>query len=233
MSQHSAASEPSSTQVGGGSAASANPETSDDAGAKTIAKAVFDGSFKTIERYVDILTGRGVEWGLIGPREPARIWGRHILNCASLSGLLPHGSTVMDIGSGAGLPGIPLAVLRPDLEMVLVESLQRRATFLDLAVDELGLADRVTVVRGRAEDQSMAVDVVTCRAVAPLEKLLKWTANHFLPDGALVALKGASANDDLAAAGRELARRRLTGTVVTVRADQRAEPTQAIVVRKI
>lgn len=139
----------------------------------------------------------------------------------------------MDIGSGAGLPGIPLAVLRPDLQMVLVESLQRRATFLELAVDELGLADRVTVVRGRAEDQSIAVDVVTCRAVAPLGKLLKWSANHFLPDGVLVALKGASANDDLAAAGRELARRRLTGSVVTVRADQRAEPTQAIVVRKI
>ena len=233
MSHPGTAPEPSSTEVGGGSTASPVLGGDQDAQARLVAEGVYGPQFGAIERYVDILTGRGVEWGLIGPREPQRIWSRHILNCAALSGLLPHGSRVMDVGSGAGLPGIPLAILRPDLQMVLVESLQRRAAFLDLVVSELDLGERVRVVRGRAEEQSITVDVVTCRAVAPLDKLLKWTGQHFLPDGQLVALKGATAAVDLADARKELTRRRLTGTVVTVRADQRAEPTQAIVVRKL
>lgn len=158
------------------------------------------------------------------------MWSRHILNCAALAGLLPDGARVMDVGSGAGLPGLPLAILRPDLEFTLVESLLRRATFLEQAVDELGLGDRVTVVRGRAEEQAGTVDIVTCRAVAPLEKLLRWTAPLFLPHGRLVALKGATAADDVAAAAKELRRRRLVAEVVTIRADQAAEPTQAIIV---
>lgn len=197
-----------------------------------VAERVFGDRFEQISRYVDILTSRGVEWGLLGPREPARIWSRHILNCAALGGLLPQGSSVMDIGSGAGLPGIVLAVLRPDLEVVLVESLLRRANFLELAVVELGLEDRVTVVRGRAEEQKRRVDVVTCRAVAPLEKLLRWSASAFLPGGMLVALKGESAQDEVRAAAKELDRRRLFAEVVQIRADQATEATQAIVVRR-
>ena len=201
-------------------------------GSSLVAERVFGERFEQISRYVDILTNRGVEWGLLGPREPARIWSRHILNCAALGGLLPQGASVMDIGSGAGLPGIVLAILRPDLEVVLVESLLRRANFLELAVEELGLGGRVTVVRGRAEEQKRHVDVVTCRAVAPLEKLLRWSANAFLPDGMLVALKGDTAADEVRATAKELDRRRMVAEVVQIRADQAAEATQAIVVRR-
>ncbi|MGA4670030.1 16S rRNA (guanine(527)-N(7))-methyltransferase RsmG [Propionibacteriaceae bacterium Y1923] len=203
-----------------------------EAAARDIARRVYGDQSETIERYVDILTSRGVEWGLLGPREPERIWSRHILNCAALDGLVPQGSRVIDVGSGAGLPGLVLAILRPDLEVVLVESLLRRATFLELAVDELGLSPRVSVVRGRAEEQKVTADVVTCRAVAPLQKLLKWTTPHFLPHGRLVALKGASAPEEVAAAAQELRRHKLVAEVVSIRADQEAEATQAIVVRR-
>lgn len=203
-----------------------------DATGAAIAQRVYGDAFPSIKRYVDILTSRGIEWGLLGPREADRVWSRHILNCAALEGLLPYGSSVMDIGSGAGLPGIPLAILRPDLEITLVESLLRRANFLELVVEELDLGDRVRVIRGRAEEQKLGFDVVTCRAVAPLDKLLKWSSRHFLPNGQLVALKGETAADDVRAAGAELARRKLIAEVRTIRADQEAEATQAIVVRK-
>ena len=109
----------------------------------TIAERLYGDSYKTIKRYVDILANRGVEWGLIGPREVDRLWERHILNSAALESLIPQGSRVADVGSGAGLPGTPLAVLRPDLEMTLVEPMLRRSNFLTEVVDELGLGDRV------------------------------------------------------------------------------------------
>ncbi|MGA4506696.1 16S rRNA (guanine(527)-N(7))-methyltransferase RsmG [Propionibacteriaceae bacterium G1746] len=204
----------------------------DDSAARQVAERVYGERFETISQYVDILTSRGIEWGLLGPREPERIWTRHILNSAAMESLLPRGASVMDLGSGAGLPGLPLAILRPDLRVVLVESLQRRATFLQLAVDELGLSDRVDVVRGRAEETRLAVDVVACRAVAPLDKLVRWSAGHFLPDGQLMALKGDRAEQDLADAAVELKRRKLRGEVLTVRADQLADPTQVVVVRR-
>lgn len=200
--------------------------------AREVAAAVYGQRFELISRYVDILTGRGIEWGLLGPREPERIWSRHILNCAALSELLPEGMDVVDIGSGAGLPGLPVAILRPDLQVTLVESLKRRSEFLELAVDELGLGDRVRVIRGRAEEQKLSPDVVTCRAVAPLDKLIKWTAPHFLPDGQLIALKGERAEAEVEEHASELARRRLSATVMSIRAHQLAEPTQAVVVRR-
>jgi 16S rRNA (guanine527-N7)-methyltransferase len=156
--------------------------------------------------YVDILAGPGVERGLMGPREVPKLWDRHILNCAVVAdpalGFIPMNSLVADVGSGAGLPGLVWALVRPDLTMVLVEPLLRRATFLTEAVVALGLTDRVTVVRGRAEKvmtnpEWSGVDVVTARAVAPLDRLLGWTIPLLKPNGRLVALKGSSAPTEL------------------------------------
>jgi 16S rRNA (guanine527-N7)-methyltransferase len=186
----------------------------------------------TIEAYVSVLATRGVEWGLIGPREVPRLWERHILNSAAIAGLIPSGATVVDVGSGAGLPGIPLAVLRPDLDVVLLEPLLRRADFLIQTVEELGLDDRVRVVRGRAEEHKSSYDVVMCRAVAPLGKLIGWTTRLFLPDGELLAMKGSSAPDEVAAARRELARAGAEASVLTVRAHEEAEPTYVVRVRR-
>jgi 16S rRNA (guanine527-N7)-methyltransferase len=157
-------------------------------------------------RYVEILAGPGVERGLMGPREVPKLWDRHILNCAVVAepalDLIPLNSLVADVGSGAGLPGLVWALVRPDLTMVLVEPLLRRATFLTEAVVALELTDRVTVVRGRAEKvmtspEWSGVDIVTARAVAPLDRLLGWTIPLLKPDGQLVALKGSSAPTEL------------------------------------
>lgn len=186
----------------------------------------------TIEAYVGILATRGVDWGLIGPREVPRLWERHVLNSAAVAGLVPSGSTVVDVGSGAGLPGIPLAVLREDLDVVLLEPLLRRADFLTQTVQELGLDDRIRVVRGRAEEHKASYDVVTCRAVAPLGRLVGWTSSLFLPAGELLAMKGSSAADEVTASRKELAKARVEATVLTVRAHDEAEPTYVVRVRR-
>jgi len=157
-------------------------------------------------RYADLLATDGVVRGLIGPREVTRLWSRHLANCAVLEELVPHGVVVADVGSGAGLPGLPLALVRPDLRVVLVEPLLRRATFLGEAVAALGLDDRVEVVRGRAEEQALSVDVVTARAVAPLDKLAGWTLPLARVGGTLLALKGEGAADEVAASARALER---------------------------
>ena len=162
-----------------------------------------------LQTYADLLADAGVTQGLIGPREVPRLWERHLLNCAVVtdprSGLVPVGATVADVGSGAGLPGLVWAICRPDLRVTLVEPLLRRATFLSEAVTALGLGARVTVIRGRGEEQIASgawtpVEVVTARAVAPLAKLLGWTVPLLAGDGRLVALKGSSAGDEIAAA---------------------------------
>ncbi len=147
------------------------------------------------ERYADLLATEGVVRGLIGPREAARLWDRHLLNSAVLGEVVAEGATVADVGSGAGLPGLALAIARPDLRVTLVEPLLRRTRFLDEAVEELALGDRVEVLRGRAEDLhgGRTFDVVTARAVAPLERLVRWCLPLAGPDGELVAMKGASA----------------------------------------
>jgi 16S rRNA (guanine527-N7)-methyltransferase len=200
--------------------------------AEQVADSLYGPRFEAIKQYVDILRSRGIEWGLLGPREVDRLWDRHVLNSAALSSVIPEGVTVADIGSGAGLPGIPLALLRPDLQIVLVESLLRRVSFLELAVEELGLADQVTVVRSRAEDWKAQVDVVTCRAVAPLPKLLGWTKHLWLPHGRLVALKGASVADEVDEASRLLDRMHLTAEVLDVRAHPAADSTTALIVHR-
>ena len=151
--------------------------------------------------YARLLMTDGVVRGLIGPREAPRIWDRHLINCAVLSEIIPKGASVIDVGSGAGLPGIVLAVARPDLTITLVEPLARRTAFLSETVQTLGLDATVTIVRGRAEDvvDTLAMgDVVTARAVAPLDRLAGWCLPLVAVGGRLLALKGASAADEVA-----------------------------------
>ena len=202
---------------------------SDDA----IAVRLYRDNYKTIRQYVDILASRGVDWGLIGPREIGRLWERHILNSIALESLIPEGCRVADVGSGAGLPGIPLAILRPDLEMILIEPMLRRSNFLTEAIDELGLDDRVTVVRGRAEDVDLHVDVVVSRAVAKLATLINWTADLIVDSGSLLALKGQSADDEVVKAKKELSKRRLSAEVLLIRADPASDVTRAVRVRRV
>jgi 16S rRNA (guanine527-N7)-methyltransferase len=172
------------------------------------AGAVFaPGRLELAERYAELLATEGVVRGLIGPREGSRLWERHLLNCAVLGELVPANSSVCDIGSGAGLPGLVLAIARPDLRMTLVEPLLRRTTFLDEVVAELGMT-AVEVYRGRADSLhgTRTFDVVTSRAVAPLDRLLAWSMPLVAPSGAMVAMKGSSAGDEVAAAKKALRR---------------------------
>jgi 16S rRNA (guanine527-N7)-methyltransferase len=161
------------------------------------------------ERYVALLATAGVERGLIGPREAPRLWERHVLNCLALSTAIPAGASVADLGSGAGLPGVVLAIGRPDLRVTLVEPLQRRLGFLDEVVEELSLENVVTI-RGRAEELHgrERYDVVTARALAPLSRLLGWAMPLVAPSGVLLAMKGGSAADEIAAAEVEARRLR-------------------------
>ncbi|MBC3843336.1 16S rRNA (guanine(527)-N(7))-methyltransferase RsmG [Streptacidiphilus sp. 4-A2] len=163
------------------------------------ARKVFGERFDQAVRYAELLADAGVRRGLIGPREVPRLWERHILNCAVLGQLLPPGVSLCDVGSGAGLPGIPVALARPDLRITLLEPLLRRTNFLEEVVQELGL-DNVTVVRGRAEEMigKLAVDVVTARAVAPLDRLAGWGLPLLRPYGEMLALKGDLAEQELA-----------------------------------
>ena len=197
----------------------------------TVQEEVFGTSYESASRYVDILATRGIEWGLIGPREGDRLWDRHVLNSVALAELLPSGATVADVGSGAGLPGLPLALLRSDLRVALVEPLLRRATFLTEAVEELDLGGRVSVVRSRAEDHHARYDAVVSRALAPLPRLVGWCDPLREPGGQILALKGRSAADELAEAGRDLQRRGLVGEVLSVRAHPSVEPTSVIRLR--
>ena len=172
-----------------------------------------------LERYQEILAGPGLDRGLMGPREMPRLWDRHILNCAVVAepalGLVPQGALVADVGSGAGLPGLVWAITRPDLTMILIEPLLRRATFLTEAVIDLGLTDRVTVLRARAEKvittpNWTGVDIVTARAVAPMERLLGWTMPLLKPVGDLIALKGSSARSEIDEAAQAISQYRIT-----------------------
>jgi 16S rRNA (guanine527-N7)-methyltransferase len=185
------------------------------AGLTAVASRVFGDRLSLAARYAAILAGAGVVRGLIGPREAPRLWERHLLNCAVVGELLPDGGRVLDVGSGAGLPGIVLAVARPDLEVTLLEPLARRANFLDEVVEELGLS-RVTVIRGRAEEHAgrLQFPTVTARAVAPLDRLARWCLPLLEPGGRLLAMKGASAAEELAEHRVEL--RRLGGRDATI-----------------
>lgn len=159
-----------------------------------------------IARYAALLATEGVVRGLIGPREAPRLWERHLFNCALLQELVPSDARVCDIGSGAGLPGLVLAIARPDARVTLVEPLLRRTTFLSEVVEELEL-DNVSVVRGRADvlHGKERFDVVTSRAVAALETLLDWSMPLVAPQGSLVAMKGSSVAEEVEAARTRIA----------------------------
>ena len=164
--------------------------------APAAAVAVFGPAIEAATRYVAMLAGDGVLRGLIGPREVSRLWERHVLNSAALAEAVPAGARVVDVGSGAGLPGVPLALARPDLTMTLVEPMARRVEFLQDVVTGLGAPWRI--VRGRAEERSVVravgrVDVVTARAVAPLPRLVGWCRGLLAPGTQLIALVGAKA----------------------------------------
>ncbi|MEV0647938.1 16S rRNA (guanine(527)-N(7))-methyltransferase RsmG [Phytomonospora sp. NPDC050363] len=166
-------------------------------GLAEVAAKVFGEKVSLAVSYAELLATDGVERGLIGPREVPRLWERHMLNCAVLSEVVPEGVAVIDVGSGAGLPGIPLAIVRPDVEVMLVEPMLRRTTFLEEAVAALGLTN-VSVFRGRAEECEVAAPVVTARAVASLDKLARWCMPLVARGGELLAMKGSSAADEVA-----------------------------------
>lgn len=198
------------------------------------AREAFGPGFPALERFADALTEDGVLRGLIGPREVPRLWERHLLNSAVLGRFLPEAGTVVDVGSGAGLPGVVLACLRPDLEVVLLEPMERRTTWLTEVAELLALP-HLRVVRARAEEMHgrMSVDAVTARAVAPLDRLARWTLPLLRGGGTLLALKGAQAEAEVATAGPVL--RRLGGVgaeVLRVAPLPGMTPTGVVRVRK-
>ncbi len=161
---------------------------------------VFGPALPTAKAFARILATRGVEQGLIGPREAPKLWDRHLLNCAVVAELIDNRpGSLVDIGSGAGLPGLVLAMVRPDLAVTLLEPMERRCRFLERCVAELGLAN-VTVLRGRAEDATVRADTVTARAVAPLPRLAELAMGVVRPGGMVLAIKGRTAADELKSA---------------------------------
>jgi 16S rRNA (guanine527-N7)-methyltransferase len=198
----------------------------------------FGADSERATRFAELLAVHGVERGLIGPREVDRLWDRHLLNSVAISEFIPEGSSVVDVGSGAGLPGIPLAIARPDLDVVLLEPMARRVAWLEEVVTELDLSN-VSVVRGRAEEKAIRQqvgdrDVATARAVAPLGKLTGWCLPLLRVGGQLVALKGSSAAEEIERDRLEIARAgginpvvktsRLLDEPVTVVVVRRADP---------
>ena len=164
-----------------------------DVSRETLIERYFPERLDEIATYAHFLTTAGIERGLIGPREGERIWERHIFNCLPVTQLLPQGASLFDIGSGAGLPGIVIALARPDLSVTLIEPLERRVSFLTEAVEGLN----IEVIRGRAQDVKKSADFVTARAVAPLEKLKKMSWHMVKTGGSLLAMKGESASTEM------------------------------------
>jgi 16S rRNA (guanine527-N7)-methyltransferase len=162
------------------------------------AREIFGERLDVAVRYAQLLAGPGIERGLIGPGEVNRLWARHILNCGVVAELIPRPCSLVDIGSGAGLPGIVLAIALQDVSVTLLEPLLRRSAFLSECVTDLGLGNAI-VRRARAEDVAgdLSADVVTARAVAPLRRLAGWAMGVVRPGGTILALKGDRADEEL------------------------------------
>lgn len=171
------------------------------------AQKVFGDRLPLAERYVQHLATSGIERGLIGPREVPRLWERHVLNCAVVQELIDQDASVADVGSGAGLPGLCLALARPDLSLTLIEPLERRVIWLTEVVDDLGL-ENVDIIRSRAEQAVGMVDAdyVTARAVSALVGLLDITLPILRGTGQLLALKGRNAAEEIGKAQKKLNR---------------------------
>jgi 16S rRNA (guanine527-N7)-methyltransferase len=180
---------------------------------ETLITQYFPGQEGAIRTYAELLTTAGIERGLIGPREGERIWERHIFNCLPVTQLLPQGASLFDIGSGAGLPGIVIALARPDLKVTLIEPLERRVEFLNEAVAAIAAGGvEIEVIRGRAQDVKKSADFVTARAVAPMDKLKKMCWHMVKTGGSLLAMKGESAaNEMVGVKGAELHEIKLEG----------------------
>lgn len=173
-----------------------------------VAQRVFGPGLPLVRRYAADLAQHGVELGLIGPLEPARLWTRHLLNCGLVAPLIPEGSAVADVGSGAGLPGLVLAAARPDLRMTLIEPMERRVVWLQDEIARLGL-EQVLVRRARAEEVGERFEVVTARAVGALKKLLPVVVPLVRPGGSIALMKGAGVEEEIRAADRVIRRLRL------------------------
>ncbi len=187
-----------------------------DVSRETSAESPFAAHAAELEVLSEVLATDAVERGLIGPREVPRLWERHILNCAVVSELLdPVAQHLADVGSGAGLPGLVLAIVRPDLQVTLIEPLARRTAFLSETVQRLELSDRVEVMRGRAEDvRGRQFRYVTARAVAPLDRLVGWCLPLVGPGGQILAMKGSRAQEEIEAAQRMLAKNKLSAEIL-------------------
>jgi 16S rRNA (guanine527-N7)-methyltransferase len=190
---------------------------------------VFGPTLPTATAYAGILATRGVAYGLLGPREVPRLWDRHLLNCAVVAELVgERRGTLLDLGSGAGLPGLVLAMVLPDTAVTLLEPMERRCRFLAECVTELGLAN-VTVLRGRAEDVTLRTEVVTARAVAPLPRLAELAVGVVRPGGMVLAIKGRTAADELRAAGPVLRRIGVRGAQVVGAGHGKVVPATTVV----
>jgi 16S rRNA (guanine527-N7)-methyltransferase len=194
------------------------------------AREVFGGAADKAERYAELLAGPGVERGLIGPNEVPRLWERHLLNSAAVASLVPGPCSLVDLGSGAGLPGIVLALLLPDSDVILLEPALRRTIFLEECVAELGLGN-ARVWRTRAEEAAgeLAVDVVTARAVAPLDRLAALALGLLKPGGIVLAVKGAKAESEVQAAREALRRLGVRDVEVLVARGGRVDPAATVV----
>lgn len=180
-----------------------------------VAEKIFGDRIDLARRFTAALGEHGEERGLIGPLEPARLWTRHVLNSAVIAPLFS--GRVGDVGSGAGLPGLVLAIARPDVEWVLIEPMERRVAWLTEQADALALTN-VRVVRARAEDwrEGPTLDAVTARAVSALRTLIPITAPLVRDGGELVLLKGASAATEIEAAEKQLRTFRVTDARVEI-----------------
>ena len=195
-----------------------------------VAGEIFGPAAPKAEHYARLLAGLGVDRGLIGPNEIPRVWERHLLNCAVVASLVPTPCSLVDLGSGAGLPGIVLALLLPDAEVTLLEPMAKRAAFLEECVTELGL-DNATVRRARAEELAgtVAVDVVTARAVAPLDRLAVLAVRLLRPGGTVLAIKGAKAAQEVQAAQGALTRLGVQHAEVLLAGSGKVDPAATVV----